>query len=259
MIRRSPAEWVRLVDNARPLLEFVISATTASIDPDKPDGKDSVVKTVFPLITAEQDGPRQDYYFRMLAEKLNVTPDFLRANYGRPMTAQRPRTPQNRQQPEQRQAEQTAAASPFAKQERDPVEEHCLALLLRYPDLGEYAAPLAPEHFWRHENREIFTGYLRYGDDAAEEMPDDVPPGVREQLESLRQKPLLTMDFVKRRQAMDDVVAQLEKRSLRQLKVEEQIRFSESPPDLDAEDLQDTLAVNQRIKETETRSRNRVR
>ncbi len=260
VIRRSPAEWVRLVDNARPLLEFVISATTASIDRDKPDGKDSVVKTVFPLITAEQDGPRQDYYFQMLAEKLNVTPDFLRANYGRPTAARRPRVPQNRRQPEPRAVGgQTAAASPFASLERDPVEEYCLALLMRYPELSEYAEPLTPEHFSRHENREIFGSYLTLREDPGEDSWGAAPIGVREQWDALRRKPLPPMDMVKRRQAMGDVVTQLEKRSLRRLKAEEQIRFDESPPDLDAEDLQETIAVNQRMKDTETRYRSHFR
>ena len=253
VIRRSPAEWSRLVDNARPLLEFVISAMTVSIDPNSPEGKDGVIRTVYPLIVAEQDGPRQDYYLQMLAQKLNVTRDFLIANYGRPTVAQQPRTRQTRQQPEQ----QPAATSPFAKLEHDPVEEYCLTLLMRYPDLSEYAETLTPEHFLRHENREIFTGYLSCGEEIGEDSPDSAPPGVREQLEALRQKSLRPMDFVKRRRAMDDVVTQLEKRSLRRLKTEEQIRFSESPPDLDAEDLQDTVAVNQRMKEAENRSRNR--
>ena len=253
VIRRSPAEWSRLVDNARPLLEFVISAITVGIDPDRPEGKDGVIRTVYPLIAAEQDGPRQDYYLQMLAQKLNVTRDFLISNYSRPTVAQRPRTGQTRQQPEQ----QTAAASPFARLEHDPVEEYCLTLLMRYPDLSEYAETLTAEHFWRHENREIFTSFLSCGEEVGEDAPDNAPPGVWEQLETLRRKSLHPMDFIKRRRAMDDVVTQLEKRSLRRLKTEEQIRFSESPPDLDAEDLQDTVAVNQRMKEAENRSRNR--
>ena len=226
VIRRSPAEWSRLVDNARPLLEFVISAMTLNIDPNSPEGKDGVIRTVYPLIVAEQDGPRQDYYLQMLAQKLNVTRDFLIANYGRPTVAQQPRTRQTRQQPEQ----QTAATSPFAKLEHDPVEEYCLTLLMRYPDLSEYAESLSPEHFWRHENREIFTGYLSCGEEVGEDAPDNAPPGVWEQLETLRRKSLHPMDFIKRRRAMADVVTQLEKRSLRRLKTEEQIRFSESPP-----------------------------
>ena len=205
-----------------------------------------------------QDAPQQDYYFQKLAGELNVTPETLLASVGRPTAARRPRAPQNRQ-PERSPREQTAATSPFASLDHDPVEEYCLALLMRYPDLSEYAEPLTPEHFSRHENREIFGSYLVSGDDAGEDIFDEAPPGVREQWEALRRKSLPPMDFVKRRQAIDDVVTQLEKRSLRRLKAEEQIRFSESPPDLYTEDLQHTVAVNQRMKRAETRSRNRVR
>ncbi len=259
VIRRSPAEWSRLVEQAKPLLDFLISATTASIDPSTSQGKAAIAEAIFPLIAAVPDAPQQDYYFQKLAGELNVTPETLLASVGRPAAARRPRTPQNRPPPQQPAAEQTAATSPFARLEHDPVEEYCLALLMRYPDLSEYAEPLTPEHFWRHENREIFGGCLNSGYDAEIDGWDNAPPGVREQWEALRQKPLPPMDFVKRRQAIGDVVTQLEKRSLRRLKAEEQIRFHESPPDLDAEDLRDTVAVNRRMKDAETRSRNRFR
>ncbi len=257
VIRRSPAEWSRLVDEARPLLDFLISATTASIDPSTAQGKAAIAEAIFPLIAAVQDAPQQDYYFQKLAEELNVTADTLRASVGRPATPRGGRSPQNRRQPEQSSRDPAVVASPFAKLEHDPVEEYCLTLLMRYPDLSEYAETLTAEHFWRHENREIFTGYLSCGEEVAEDEPDNAPPGVREQLEALRRKSLHPMDFIKRRRAMADVITQLEKRSLRRLKTEEQIRFSESPPDLDTEDLQDTVAVNQRMKEAENRSRNR--
>jgi len=257
VIRRSPAEWSRLVDEARPMLDFLISATTASIDPSTAQGKAAIAEAIFPLIAAVQDAPQQDHYFEKLAEELNVTAETLRASVGRPTVPRHSRQSQSRRQPEQSRGESAVVASPFAKLEHDPVEEYCLTLLMRYPDLSEYAETLTAEHFWRHENREIFTSYLGCEEDAGEETPDGAPPGVREQLEALRQKSLRPMDFVKRRRAIDDVVTQLEKRSLRRLKTEEQIRFSESPPDLDAEDLQDTVAVNQRMKEAENRSRNR--
>ena len=257
VIRRSPAEWSRLVDEARPLLDFLISATTASIDPSTAQGKAAIAEAIFPLIAAVQDAPQQDHYFEKLAEELNVTTETLRASVGRPTVPRHSRQSQSRRQPEQSRGESAVVASSFAKLEHDPVEEYCLTLLMRYPDLSEYAETLTAEHFWRHENREIFTGYLSCGEEVAEDAPDNAPPGVREQLEALRRKSLHPMDFIKRRRAMADVITQLEKRSLRRLKTEEQIRFSESPPDLDTEDLQDTVAVNQRMKEAENRSRNR--
>ena len=86
VIRRSPAEWSRLVDEARPLLDFLISATTASIDPSTAQGKAAIAEAIFPLIAAVQDAPQQDHYFEKLAEELNVTTETLRASVGRPAT-----------------------------------------------------------------------------------------------------------------------------------------------------------------------------
>ena len=254
VIRRSPNEWRRLVDHARPLLEFVISATTATLDPAKPDGKDAVIRNVFPLIAAEQDGPRQDHYFQMLAEKLNVTPDFLRANYGRPTPSRPANAPRTARRPEKPEPDPANAnASPFARQQRDEREEYCLRLLIQHPELAEHAQPLTADHFWRHENREIFANYLTRAHEP--DPPDDTPPAIREQLTALRQKQPPAMDLTKRRQAITEVVALLEKRNLRRLKEEEHIRFAESPPDLNADDLQEILAVNQRIKHAETLTR----
>ena len=83
VIRRSPDEWRTLVTNARPLLEFVITAMAASVDPSSPRGKAAIAEQVSRLIFAVQDAPQQDHYFRMLAEKLEVPLDTLRASVTR--------------------------------------------------------------------------------------------------------------------------------------------------------------------------------
>ena len=81
-----------------------------------------------------------------------------------------------------------------------------------------------------------------------ENEADDAPPGVREQLESLRTKSLLPMDLVKRRRAFGDVVAVLQERSLRQRKKEEYDRFSGSPEELNENDHQSAVTLNELLK-----------
>ena len=254
VIRRSPDEWRTLVTNARPLLEFVITAMAASVDPSSPRGKAAIAEQVSRLIFAVQDAPQQDHYFRMLAEKLEVPLDTLRASVTRSAprlgTARTARTaPQDRPS-----GTGQATASPFARLGHDPVEEFCLALLLHYPELGEDTEVLTPELFLRPENREIFSRYLPLAIDVGGEGPlpeneaDDAPPGVREQLDSLRTKSLLPMDLVKRRRAFGDVVAVLQERSLRQRKKEEYDRFSGSPEELNEDDHQSAVTLNELLK-----------
>jgi DNA primase len=260
VIRRSPAEWSRLLDEARPLIEYVVTALSSHLDASTPQGKTQVVEAVFPLIAAVNDAARQDHYFQLLADRLNASMETLRASVARPATARRTGARQPAQAP--------AAASPFAKLDHDPVEEYCLALLLRYQDLGEKAVGLRPEVFVRHENREIVSRFLDAGTEEGlaqgppsfpASMKESAVPEVLDQLEALERKTLPPLDLTKRRRAFSEVMARLEERDLRRLKAEEEIRFSESPPDLESDEHQNTLDINQRIKINETLRRSPIR
>ena len=257
VIRRSPEEWRGLVENARPLLEFVISAMSASIDLATPQGKAAVADQVSRLIFAVQDAPQQDFYLQMLAQKLEVPQETLRASISRPSTPRRPRASQNRQPPVP--AQEEATSSPFAILDRDPLEEYCLSLLMRYPDLGEYAESLTPELFLRPENREIFANYLDFSavsedgnDEYVEGVWETVPPGVREQVQALRDKSLPPMDILKRRRAITDVVVRLEERSIRQQKKDEQDRFTDSAEELNEDDHRSAVALNERLRQNQS-------
>ena len=255
VIRRSPDEWRGLVENAAPLVEFVIAALSASVDPASPNGKQAIANQVSRLIFAIQDAPQQDHYLRMLADKLEVPLDTLRASITRPSAPRRSRDTQNRQRPAPPQEE---ASSPSAFLERDPLEEYCLSLLIRYPELVEFAESLTPDLFNRPENREIFANYLNLP------QPDDgeeaeglglwmaAPPEVREQAQALWRKPMMPMDLVKRRRVMTDVAARLEERSLRQQKRDEQERFADSSLDPSEEDRLKAVALNERLKRNES-------
>ena len=91
VIRRSPTEWRELIGNARPLLEFVISAMSANVDSSSSRGKAAIAEQVSRLIFAVQDAPLQDQYFRMLADRLEVPQDTLRASISRSAPVRRPR------------------------------------------------------------------------------------------------------------------------------------------------------------------------
>ena len=255
VIRRSPGEWKDLVSNARPLLEFVITAMTASVDATSPRGKAAVAEQVSRLIFAVQDAPQQDLYFRMLAERLEVPLDTLRASVIRPAGPQ----PRRRTAPngESQSGGEQATASPFARLDHDPMEEYCLALLLRFPDLIEYAEPLTEDLFQRPENREIFGNFLsrdfrtENGGEFDEDYIQEASEGIREHLQAILQKPLLPMDMLKRRRAFGDVVARLEERSIRQQKRDEQDRFADDSQFLSDEDNHAAAALNERLKRNE--------
>ena len=250
VIQRSPEEWSRLVDGATPLMEYLFGALSAQVDPSTPQGKARMVELMFPLIAAVPEPTQQDHYFQALAEHLGVTQDTLRATIGRPSVVRRGRGTgaQGR----------GATPSPFAKLERDPLEDYCLALLLQHSELGEAVGELRPEYFHRLENREIFNQWdrQRRGDQAATEVASIracIDEELAEHLETLFQKSLPPLDQRRRLHAIQDSVHRLEERYLRELKTEEGIKFAETPPDLATASNQSVLDVNQRLKSNQSK------
>ena len=189
--------------------------------------------------------------------------DTLRVSISRPTAQRRARGTQRRQPSGVPQDQSTA--SPFVQMDHDPLEEYCLTLLIRHPDLAEEAEALTPQLFLRPENRELFANYLAGGTDSGRGGADDessleaAPAPIREQMASLREKSLPPMDLVKRRRAFGDVVSRLEERSLRQQKKDEHDRFVDLSDEANEEDHRAAVAINERLRQNqEARSKLRT-
>jgi DNA primase len=252
LIRRSRKEWTALVEGASPLFDYLLAAKSAQLDLTTPQGKAKLVEEMFPIVAATPDPIQQDHYFQLLASHVGVTRETLQASVGRPTAVRRSRTAASNGP--------SATPSAFAKQDRDPVEDYCLAVLLRYEELGEAAEALRPEYFRRLENREIFTQWLlarQQGIEAplAPWLKETIDDELAEHLDSLLERALPPLDSPKRPAAFQDTVGRLEGRHLRELKTEEGIRFTEEPPDLLEQEYPEVLELNRRIRDKqETRN-----
>jgi DNA primase len=256
VIHRSPSDWTKLVESAIPAITFRINAITSQGNIDTPEGKARCVAEAAPFIHLLERGIQQANAVELLASNLSVPIDTVKAALSRPSVARRARRPD-----QQRPA--ATAASPFAKLDHDPVEEHCLQLLLGYPELRELAGGLLPEYFERHENRELFSRWLDAGpgldkDETLAAVRRDGDDEVSGQLGSLTEKPLIPLDFNGRRASFLEVASRLEERNLKNLKSEEVIRFAESPPDLEEGEHDEILLLNQQIKKNEGLRRGQV-
>jgi DNA primase len=244
VIRRSPKEWANLVESGMPLLEYLFVALSTQVDVSTPQGKARLAELLFPLIAGVPDPSRQDHYFQELAVRLGVSPQTLQASVGRPSNDQRRRDPVR--------PVQIASESAFAKLDRDPIEDYCLALLLQNLELWERASELHPEYFRRVENREIFSRWLEISgqnrETALEALSVSIDTDLTEHLDALVLRKLPPQEPIARAMAFQDTVRRLEGRYLRDLKSEEELRFTEAPPDSIAEDHKQVLSVNERIR-----------
>ena len=260
LIRDSSGEWSNLVENATPLLDYLLPTLAAQFDTSTPQGKTRLVEAMFPLIAAVPEPTQQDQYFQALATHLGVTQETLKATIGRPVPVRPARGSRSKAQSQSR----GATASPFTKLDRDPLEDFCLALLLQNRELKQELDAIRPEYFQRLENREIFSQLSREGvNTESVELGDGSPDSpvtndwldqeLSEHLRELVSKTLPVMDPRGQLGALRDVIRRMEERHLRELKAEEEIRFTESPLDLQEEVHQGILEVNERLRQNHTK------
>jgi DNA primase len=249
VIHRSPSTWAKLVDSAIPAITFRIDSAVQNGDISTPQGQAQIVGDVSRPILSFGEGFQQANAIEYLAEKIGSTIDTVKSALSRPSVARRARRPD---QPRPA----GATASPFAKLDHDPMEEHCLQLLLGYPELRELADGLRAEFFQRHENRELFSRWLDAGpgpdkDETLASVRRDGDDEVSGQLASLLGKSLLPLDVNGRAASFMEVASRLEERNLKNLKSEEVKRFADSPPDLEDGEHNEILRLNQQIRKNE--------
>lgn len=263
VIRQSPENWANLVENGRPLFEYLLPALAAQVDITSPQGKAWVSQRLFNFIAAVPEPIQQDHYFQMLANHLKVSEDTLRASMSRftpPPSNNRSGATRRTQNLPNRESETTSSA--FTKLENDPIEDHCLARVLQHPELYETIEDLRPEYFRRPENREVVNHVLYVASDGFDEsaiawLQQTVEEELAPHLEYLFGKTLPPMDQRGGQIEVNETIHRLEERYLRELKVEEAIRFSnvgdvglpEEPDDQIPENQ--ILEINQRIKQNE--------
>ena len=162
VIRNDPDDWRKRVEEATPILDYLIQWEAAQPEAVTPEGRLESVNRIFPLITALDNPFEQQQAFSSLASALKVDERTLEAAVGRPERQRRPRRQDGayRQAPNQS-AETSAIGADALKDDRgDIIEQHLLALVfthdnevfeawerLELPDLPE-------SFFWEPENRE---------------------------------------------------------------------------------------------------------
>ena len=205
IILEDPARWERLTREAAPLMEFLFKALSVRFDLSTAQGKKQAAEMLFPLVAATPDTFEQDRHFQDLAQLLGVSEATLEASVGRRPPRKGPSTPRG----------DTAASTPFQSLEHDPLEEHCLALVLQNSRLASMASALRPEHFQRIENREVFTNWLK---GSKIELLDQE---ISAHFAYLTGKTLLPSDLREKDADLAHCMRRLEERRLRRLKEEE--------------------------------------
>jgi DNA primase len=162
IIKENAPLWQQLVAGALPVVDYTFNAVTAKLDLTKAGDKSRAVEQLLPLIAEMRDAVRRYDYLQKLARLAMVDERTLAALLRRP-------------RPSREGTEAQASRPTLLLSSSRLLEEYCLALLLRHPELRDSSGELSPDYFEHSENREIFAAWrhnpdlpsLRAGLDAA--------------------------------------------------------------------------------------------
>ncbi|MFO8009543.1 MAG: DNA primase [Dehalococcoidia bacterium] len=201
VIRESPEEWTRLVKSARPLMDYLFEVTAVKYDLSRPEDKSRLARELLPVISSMKDSAVREEYLTRLEKLTGLSDEVLRGMLTEWMVSQ---TDLKQGKIKERDLVRTSRAG-------DQLEEYCLSLLLNYPALT--SERLTPEHFERSENREVFIASSQSRNPG--ELKEMLSPVLHEHLDSLIERQIPPLDKRQQREALDDCVRRLEKRSLR--------------------------------------------
>lgn len=164
VIRNDPDDWRKRVEEATPILDYLIQREAAQPEAATPEGRLETVNRIFPLITALDNPFEQQQAFSNLASALKIEERTLEAAVGRPERRQQRRRQDtvSRQTPNRNADTATIGADALKENRGDVIEQHLLALVLTHDneifdawqrlDLPE----LPPHFFWDPQHRDMW-------------------------------------------------------------------------------------------------------
>ena len=210
LIRTDRDAWERVIEEATPLVEYLIPAMASRFDLSTGEGKAQAAEAVFPFIASTGNTFDQERYTRLLAEALDVSREALLASVSPARRAPAPRAGGRRQDA----AAQRMSADRLAVDPSRSHDDYALALLLSRPELSEYAQDLSPELFRHTEDRELFRRWRERG--TVEKLEEELDETLRERLADLVRKQMEPADRRQLEAALRQCLDRLRIRQLRE-------------------------------------------
>jgi DNA primase len=230
VLRESPQNWRRLVDEALPLMDYFFSAVTSKLDISKESEKAAAAEQLLPRISEIADSVEQELYLKRLSHLVGVDERILAGKAARLRPTQRERT-------------KRAVALPSAQVLRHPLEEYCLSLLLQHPELRDRGVLAfgkdSPDYFEGTENSELFLAWLSSPD--VELLRQSLDESLQEHLDSLMARALPPASNRELETALADCTRRLREQRLRRLKALEEMLI------LEAESEGDKSVIKERV------------
>lgn len=209
-IRAEPDAWPGWVDAALPPFEFRLRWELGHTDRNDPRQRVQLLDRMLPLLTEVGDRALQAGYLSRLATVTGVREDDVRMRLNETLPSSR--RGQALREHERAGRQPAAPLQPPPSQSR--LENFCLALLLRFPELRETGLQLSPDAFINTGNRLIFEQWC--GNAALSE--EALPQPLQEQWQLLQNVRIVSAVVTDPAAALDDCLRRMALRQLEEQK-----------------------------------------
>lgn len=162
-IRSDPDSWRTSLNEAKPLLDYLIVAKSKLHNLESGQGIADFANSVAPLIYNVSNDYDRDRYWSTTATLVGVTDQRLKSIVDRPRTSQHRASVRGvgnrRQTVGARRISSEQVNDVIHSSSSDTLEEHLLSLLLQREDLREHAIAMPPEFLNQPDNRALFTAW----------------------------------------------------------------------------------------------------
>ena len=247
LIRQNPEKWPEVIAAAETKIDFFFRLLPPKYELTTSQGQRQLTEDIGPLVLDVQDSTEQDRYLEQLGGLLGINRHTLEEVLQRQRLALlRSDTSESRRQRRQKETPQVYVAAAAFKQ--DQIEAFSLALLLRDPELKEFAKTLRPEYFHESENREIYLKWVECS--IIEELRELVDAPLQEHLKTLIDHDFPAMDQKERTEALSHCARRLEERHLREVRPQIATSLSQA-----LEEGEDATEVTQELRKQDERLR----
>ena len=176
LVRADPDRFRALIDEAKPVVDHLLDAVTAQIEPDDPRSRARALETLAPTVAAITDPVVQAHYVQRLARIGQVDERTVLSLLGRRTDGRRRPAPVPTQREATQQARRTAAPPDG--------ETQLLHLLLHRPECRAVADRIDADSFEQSTNRRLFEAWREVAD--LEAHAGDLDEEVAERYHDLR-------------------------------------------------------------------------
>ena len=176
LVRADPDRFRALIDEAKPVVDHLLDAVTAQIEPDDPRSRSRALETLAPTVAAIADPVVRAHYVQRLARIGQVDERTVVSLLGRRTGGRQRPSPVPTQREAAQQARHTA--------EPPDGETQLLQLLLHRPECRAVSDRIDPDSFEQSTNRRLFEAWRESAD--LEARDGDLDEEVAERYHDLR-------------------------------------------------------------------------